>query len=96
MKRPINLLPTPIRLRIAAAGGQLFLIRTIGEHGPDLLTTGAAGLKHDVPAVRRPRGEIIAATIVGQLHPLSAGNVHDVYILRSGCAGTIVPNPGKH
>ena len=75
-----SLLPTPIRLRIAAGKSQLLLMAPVGQHGPDLVAPGTAGLKHQVPPIRRPRREIIPSAVVAQLHPLFAGNIHQVKI----------------
>ena len=39
--------------------------------------------------------KIIPAAVVGQLHELLAGYIHDIDVLRSGRTWTVVPNPGE-
>src|SRR5438270_10049867 len=45
--------------------------------------------------IRRPGWKIVSTTIVGQLHPLLADNVHDVNIFRTWRSWPVVPHPGK-
>ena len=52
--------------------------------------------KINVPAVRRPVGKIVAPAIVGQLHPLLAGDVHDVNILCSRRPRSVLAHPGHN
>jgi hypothetical protein len=47
-------LPTPIRHGIVAGLGELMLIRSVGQHGPDLGAAADGSLKHDVAIVRSP------------------------------------------
>src|ERR1700751_3375033 len=88
-----GLLPTPIRLGVAAAERQLLHFGTVGQHCPDLLAARAARLKDNMASVRGPRWEIIAPAIVGQLHPLLAGDVHQVDVVGSRSSRSIFAKP---
>nr|UXE45679.1 hypothetical protein Hi04_10k_c5190_00017 [uncultured bacterium] len=89
------LFPTPVRLRIVSCKRQLLNLGAIRQHGPDLQTSRPVRLKHKMAIIRRPRGKVVAAAIVRQLHPLLAGNIHQVNIGRAWLAGAIFANPGK-
>src|ERR1700757_381218 len=75
-----SLFPTPIRLRITTGKRQLLNFCSIRQHRPDLQAAGAIRLEHDVPAIRRPRREIVPTAVMGQLHPLLTGDVHQIDI----------------
>src|SRR5579863_1532756 len=89
------LFPTPIRLRVASSKSQLLNFGAVGQHAPDLQASGAIRLKHDVPIIRRPAWEVVAPPIVRELHPLLAGNVHQIKIGSSRLARPVSSNPGK-
>ena len=91
-----TLLPTPIRLRIATRKRQLLLITPIRQHRPDLLPTRSAGLKNNMPPIRRPRRKIISSAVVSQLHPLLAGRVHQVNIRCPRSTRPVMSSPGEH
>src|SRR5437016_636507 len=55
VRRSVYLFPTPIRLSVAAGKGQLPRLGAVGQHHPDFLFARAAGLKHDMSSVGRPR-----------------------------------------
>src|SRR5215472_13455437 len=57
-RRSYLLFPTPIRLGVAPRKRQLLNLGSVGKHAPDLQASGTIRLKHNVPSVRRPRGEI--------------------------------------
>src|SRR5258708_29817732 len=44
------------------------------------LFRSAVRLKYDVASIGRPARRIVAAGIVGELHPLLAGDVHEIEI----------------
>src|SRR5690242_3345029 len=46
-----------------------------------------------MPSVRRPRWEIIASTVVRELHPLLARNIHEIEIGCSWLSRSIFPHP---
>src|SRR5271169_3236723 len=69
------LFPTPIGLGVASRKSQLLHLAAVGQHGPDFFFARAARLKHNMPAIGRPRRKIIPSAIVGQLHPLLAGDI---------------------
>src|ERR1700733_2963041 len=89
------LFPTPIRLGIAPCESQLLDLTTVRQHAPNFFLTGPARLKNKMPSIRRPGRKIVAPAIVGQLHPLLAGNIHQVKVRRARRARTILANPGK-
>src|ERR1700678_499510 len=89
------LFPTPIRLRIASGKSQLMELGAVGQHLPDFFFAGAAGLKDYVAAIGRPRREIVASAIVGELNPLFAGDIHQINIGGAGFSGAIFPGPCK-
>ena len=62
---------------------------------PYLFAAGTAGLEHDVPSVRGPGREVVPAAVMRELHPLLAGDVHEVDIVRPGRSRSIFPEPGK-
>src|ERR1700722_2341609 len=87
------LFPTPIRLRIASRKSQLLKLGAVRQHGPNLFLAGAAGLKHNMPIIRRPGRKIVAPAIVRQLHPLLTGNVHQINVRRSRLTRPILADP---
>ena len=89
------LFPTPIGLRIMPSERQLLNLGSSPQHAPDLEGTRPVGLKHYMPSVGRPRRKIVAPAIVRELHPLLAGNIHQVDIQRSGIARSVLAHPGK-
>src|SRR5436309_340858 len=89
------LLPTPIWLRIVAAEGQLLHLGAVREHRPNLFRSGTARLKDDMSAIRGPGWEIVATAIVRKLHPLLAGEIHQVDIIGARRSRTVLPEPGK-
>src|SRR5437588_6834845 len=82
-------MPTPVGLGISACGSQGMSLGAVGEHGPDL----AAAFEDDMSAVRRPRGEVVASLAMGELHPLMAGDVHEVDVLAAGRTGSVMTHP---
>ena len=90
------LLPTPVRLCIPTRRRQLLLITPIRQHRPDLLPTRSAGLKNNMPPIRRPRRKIISTPIMRQLHPLLAGRVHQVNIRCPRSTGPVMSSPREH
>src|SRR5271154_5342775 len=68
---------------------------TVGEHHPNFLPAGAAGLKDDMAAVGRPGWRIVASAIVSELYPLLAGNIHQIDVTRARLAGAILASPGQ-
>src|SRR5882762_45867 len=89
------LLPSPIWLRVAATERQLLNLRAVGQHGPYLLAARTAGLEHDVSSIRRPGRKIVASTIVRQLDPLLAGDIHQVDVVGSRSPRSIFAKPGQ-
>src|SRR5580692_2800464 len=71
------------------------LFGAVGKHGPYLRSATVLALEHDVPPIRRPRGEILPPRIMRELGPALAGNVHDVDVLTPCGARTILAVPGK-
>ena len=90
-----RLLETPVRLRIFSRRGQLPGLAAIGQHAPDLNFSGAVGLKHDVPPIRRPARKIVAPTIMRKLRPLFAGDIHHIDIAGARRSRPIMPHPGE-
>src|ERR1017187_8006826 len=88
-------LPTPIRHRVVPGMRQLLLLRSIGNHGPDLRVMADFALEHDVPAIRRPRGKGVVTGFVRQLHPSLAGDVHHVDIMPARRARTVFAIPAE-
>src|ERR1700678_3564117 len=78
----VHLFPTPVRLRVAAGKGQLPKFSPIRQHHPDFFFARPARLEHDMPSVWRPRRRIVAPAIMSELHPLLAGNIHQIKIER--------------
>src|SRR5260221_6591064 len=87
------LFPTPVRLRVVSGKSQLLDLGAVGQHRPDFFLARSAGLKHNMPPVGRPRRKIVPPAIVCKLHPLLAGDVHQVEVGRSRFARTILPHP---
>src|SRR5947199_5240355 len=46
-------------------------------------------------SIWRPTGKIVHPRVVGQLHPLVRGNIHQIKVLASGGAGAVVAPPRK-
>src|SRR5215468_10559207 len=88
-----GLLPTPIRLRVASVERQLLHFGPVGQHRPDLFAARAARLKNKMASVRRPRWKIIAPAVMGQLHPLLAGDVHQINVVGSRSSRSIFAKP---
>src|ERR1022692_377883 len=87
------LFPTPVWLRVTSSKRQLMKLGAVGQHHPDFLLAGTAGLKNEMPAVWRPRWRIVPSAIVSELHPLLAGDVHQIDVAGTGLARTILPGP---
>ena len=80
--RPTPLI-RPIGIPVFPILGQLLGFKAIGKHAPYLARARARGFKRQVAAIRRPRGMLIPASIVGQLDDPSTGNFHDVNVVGS-------------
>ncbi len=93
VRRSVYLFPSPIGLGVASCKSQLAGLGSIRQHHPDLFLARAARLKHNMPPIRRPRRKIVAPAIMCQLHPLLAGDVHQVNVGSAGLTGTIFANP---
>src|SRR5690242_8273165 len=91
----MRLFPTPVWLTIASRKSQLLQLGAIRQHAPDFFLPGPARLEHNVPPVRRPEGKVIAPTVVRELHPLLAGDIHQVNIRRARLSRPVFSNPGK-
>src|SRR5258708_3511723 len=87
------LFPTPIRLGVASGKSQLLNFGAVGQHRPDFFLARPAGLKHDMPSIRRPRRKIVPSAIMRELHPLLTGDVHQINVGRSRFARSILPHP---
>src|ERR1039458_6273811 len=90
-----SLLPTPVGLRVVALESQLLYVGAVGQHGPYLVGSRAVGLKHNVAAVRRPAGEIVAPRIVRELYPLLAGDIHQIQVVGTRFSGPVLAHPGE-
>src|SRR5271170_8318379 len=70
----------------------------VSKHSHDLRVAGLAvcgvGVD-DVPAVGRPRREVTAAAVMGELDPALGSDLHDIDVLSAGCAGAVLAVPGE-
>src|SRR5450432_2671483 len=73
MGRPVGRLVVPIH-------GELVGLRAVCQHGPNLTGATASGFEHDVTAVGRPTGTLVAARVAGDLDDLMGGRIHDVNV----------------
>src|SRR3984893_1098921 len=48
-----------------------------------------------MPPIRRPAGKIIASRIVRELHPLLAGDVHQINIIGTRLSRPVLADPGE-
>src|ERR1700722_9629751 len=92
----VRLFPTPVRLRVASGKRQLPKFIPVRQHHPDFFLARAARLEHDMPSVRRPRRRIVAPAVMRKLHPLLAGDIHQVKIERTRISGPVFPYPRQH
>src|ERR1700722_2257487 len=92
----VHLFPTPVRLRVASSERQLPKFSPIRQHHPDFFFARPARLEHDMPPVRSPRRRIVAPAVMRELHPLFAGDIHQVKIERARISRPIFPLPGQH
>src|SRR5579859_5678288 len=90
-----SLLPTPVGLRVGTFERQLLYVASIRQHFPDLVGARAVRLKDNVTAIRRPAGKIIATRVVGELHPLLAGNIHQIKVVRARLSRPVLALPGE-
>src|SRR5579862_6761900 len=74
LRRPVGRLVLPLRRELASLG-------PVGQHGPNLPRSCARRFKHQVPAVRRPTGPLIAAGIARQFHQVVRRDIHGVNIV---------------
>src|SRR3569623_216739 len=91
----MSLLQTPVGHEVLAGGGELLLLCAVGEHRRDLGFASNGAFEYDVAIVGRPGGEVVAAGLMGELHPAARGDVHEVDVLAAGSAGTIFAIPGE-
>src|SRR5271170_7426836 len=88
-----DLFPTPVGLRVSAFERQLLYVCSIRQHAPYLVAAGAVRLKYDVASVRRPAGKVVASCVVGQLHPLLAGDIHQVNVVSARLSRPVFSHP---
>ena len=79
----------PYRHFIAASGRQLFQLRAIGQHRPNLRGAAARRTKRDVQTVRTPNRVHVPACAMRQLRQLAFCDFHHEYIKISWLKATI-------
>src|SRR5882724_2079568 len=90
-----SLLPAPVGHVIATTGTELLTTCAIGQDGPDLGVPACRAGIDEMASIGRPRREVTASGVVGDLDPFLTGDLHHVDILATRCTGAVLTVPGK-